>query len=277
MAVRNGHADVVAWLIGAADPAVVRAVIVQILVLCGRSATIEGVEILRPFMEDVNDLTPAIEAAASARNVALAKWLIEIQVARNPSVSFRGAVLEAIRAADLEIPHYIQSLGLGMHLGAVDTTVSHAVRMGFLDGLRYLFGLMDDGERIVVSARAMEVAIGAHETEMATFLMSFAEKSTQSLILAVKSQCVELVQSILAYDSSSDFVNRLTPDGTPLTVAARIGNSEIVSLLLSLPTIDLDAANELGDSPLVIASSFKHVDVMRLIVAGMADLSIPTR
>ena len=62
-------------------------------------------------------------------------------------------------------------------------------------------------------------------------------------------------------------------DGEPILYsAAKIGDVELVAKLIE-QGVDLNEANELGESPLWIATSMDHVKVIEILVANGADIS----
>ena len=68
-----------------------------------------------------------------------------------------------------------------------------------------------------------------------------------------------------------------TTDGyTPLFVASRNGNIEVVELLLEAKA-DVNKAETNGYTPLIIASQNDHIEVVKLLLAAKADVDIKVK
>jgi hypothetical protein len=180
------------------------------------------------------DVAEALECAASARNVELARRLVRWQTAERCGRNFEAAVRAAIRAGDLEVPPFIAEMGKWS--GPCQHMVEDPIRKGFLDGVRFLVELT--GSEAEVARNALPLAIKLQESEIVADLLSLDKWSRDRLVSAVQSGSDEIVAAILATNSCPKFVNRVTACGTALCAAADLGNVAIVERLLETPGID---------------------------------------
>ncbi len=54
--------------------------------------------------------------------------------------------------------------------------------------------------------------------------------------------------------------------------AARAGNADVVKALLTAPSVDVNAVDEHGNTPLIEAARFGHDDVVRALLSARADV-----
>jgi ankyrin repeat protein len=230
-----------------------------------------AVEILLPFMGKVKDVTGVLAVSAQFHAIELTKWLIAFQRKVDPTVSLSEIVYLALRVGDLEIPRHLVDLGIEVPLDTVEKAVREIVELGFLDGVKLLFELIEPDQRLAIAERSLPAAANARDSAMTVYFMSFSVQLPDSLHIAATSGSFALVSQLLTIDSSPSFVNRLSAEGTALCIAASAGNVEIVRLLLSVPGIRADLGNLYGETPLVIASRAPNLGVMAAIVSFYGD------
>lgn len=99
-----------------------------------------------------------------------------------------------------------------------------------------------------------------------------------ALLEAVKKGNVAQVKSILAESPSNTEINQKGHGGdTPLGIAARNGNLEIVKALVERGA-SLDIGKESGDwTPLMYASAYGHVEVVKYLFAKAADVNVKAK
>jgi len=92
-----------------------------------------------------------------------------------------------------------------------------------------------------------------------------------SLIELVKKSDMVAVKNLLDCGLDTININEIDCDGSNVTAlyyACEIGNVEMVKLLLSISSIDPNAAGEYGDTPLVVACEKKsNLNIIKLLLA----------
>lgn len=93
-----------------------------------------------------------------------------------------------------------------------------------------------------------------------------------ALAYAIRSDCIEAVEALIAAGSRLDTRDPLSGD-TPLTSAVGNNSTEIVRVLVD-EGADVDAIRELGKwSPLQLASANGNVEAIKILVEGGANLA----
>jgi ankyrin repeat protein len=267
-AFKSGFVDAAEWLIERVDPNILRKSIAGILMDGCGTGGIEIAALLLPFVGQT-DLSTVAEAAACHQNFALVQFMVSHQL----NISLERILTSAIRSGNLEIPLFIQSLNADLHLENLEDTLTAAIKIGHLQGVQFLFETLTESDREIMAIRLIPIAIQSNECEVTSFLMSFSPTSSNSLIVAVQLGSHELVKALLDRDSSPRFVNQLSNsgEGSSLCIAAASGNLAIVQTLMQVPGIDVKLYNQFHETPLIIASNFKHLAIMRALMDFMCD------
>jgi ankyrin repeat protein len=217
-------------------------------------------------MTEVDDISAFIGAAVSARNAELVKEWISWQRARNGAVSLDHAFAAGIETYSLDIVKFmgIPKQDLVPELAKLSCTI------GYLDGVIYAFALLSESERLQVVQAYLHEGV-RHNREIFAFFLGSQVGWRDLLIASIGLGDGNLVQGLLGKLSSTDSVNFLTSQGTPLGLAASSGDMNIVEQLLSVPRIDWMMRNAEGHSPFVLACRYGHIHVYEKLGALCGD------
>ena len=101
---------------------------------------------------------------------------------------------------------------------------------------------------------------------------SSASKTCKSLLKAVKQQNVEKVKELLKTKDPDCVYNGDREPRSPLVAAARLGNLEIIQLLIaSGAAIEFHAKGD--ESPLMAASAYGHLLAVQLLIENGAEIN----
>lgn len=99
------------------------------------------------------------------------------------------------------------------------------------------------------------------------------KSNNNSLIIACKNNCLNIVKLFLQSNNNGLDVNRSDDHGkSPLFIASQKGFIEIVKLLIQRKDIKLDKRNEKSQTPLHIACNSGSLEIVKLLVENAADL-----
>jgi ankyrin repeat protein len=275
-ALANGHTDLLEWLVKLAGDGLVRSSLGEILAASSRSSTVSSIETLRHFVSKPLDLSQAIQAAILSFNFPVARYLLDLQMKEDPSICIGDVIGTAIEAGNLELCQGLAQYAADVRLHSVERAIRRAVQTGFGDGLKFIFGLLDEQQRRAACILAMPLAIKQKNLDLVSFLMPLAPSRGKVLIRAIQTESPALVQAILADESAPSFVNFLCPEGTPLTLAVATRNVDIVNLLLAVPGIDASLTTAQGDTPLITAARENRLAIVEVLLHFLGDAICPS-
>ena len=106
-------------------------------------------------------------------------------------------------------------------------------------------------------------AINAFNIDLVEFLLDKNVPYEFALIKAVSVEDKKIVELVLKHDSLPSFINKISKNGTALSIAVKLKNIDIVKILLSIsgiePSINID-----GETPLITAFSLFDIDIINL-------------
>ncbi len=108
-----------------------------------------------------------------------------------------------------------------------------------------------------------------------TFTESTSDYQKRLSWTALKEGWLELYQDLKNDGHQYDWIDDC--GGSPLHVAAKGGNVEIIRDLLDHFKHDINALDKNGDTPILIATYFENVDAINFLKNRGADLSIQPR
>lgn len=114
-------------------------------------------------------------------------------------------------------------------------------------------------------------AIRCHNIPLIEIIYKEMPVNRECFFEAVESSDCEIVKITLKYKNNSSFINKKSPNGTPLIIATRNNDTDIVKALLSVPENNPNLYDRIGDTPLIIAAMSMNLDILNLILDFYGD------
>jgi hypothetical protein len=204
-------------------------------------------------------------------NYDVMELLINAQIEKNPNACFEKAFCAAVECGRIDIARLISSRGLLTDFDALEPALTACRQNGFVDGVKLILEVVDERGRRRLAARPFLEKGIANSPEILRILFSVEQSFRYCLRSLVEYGDVEIVRIVLKRDSSPEYVNEVSEEGTALCVAVKRGHLEMVELLLSVPGINADLCDRHGRTPLVLAARFHYWGIMKALIDFCGD------
>ncbi|KAK8841740.1 hypothetical protein M9Y10_026687 [Tritrichomonas musculus] len=114
----------------------------------------------------------------------------------------------------------------------------------------------------------IDAAMKTKSYEAVYFLLKSNVQMNNALFEAVKTRDIEMVNTVLRYNSKPSFINKISNQGTALHVAILYQNIDVIQRLLSLPGIDVNRVDKEGKTPLKIACNMHNDEIVKILLAN---------
>ncbi|KAK8836958.1 hypothetical protein M9Y10_036992 [Tritrichomonas musculus] len=119
------------------------------------------------------------------------------------------------------------------------------------------------------------VALYTRNKDLAEYILKQKNDFENSLIHAVETNDLDIVDLVLKYNKKSSLVNKVLRSRTPLCIAVKNNNLPIVQRLLSLDNIDPNLRDQNNPNPLQIACDKNYIEICeRLLQMDKIDPNI---
>jgi ankyrin repeat protein len=149
----------------------------------------------------------------------------------------------------------------------LSTSLFDAESLGFVSLAKLVFAAASEQQRRKLARQSISRAVERGTIELIHFFGSVGEVRGTLLIWAVRVSNIDVVKALVTHNSSREFLNAQSKDGTPLCLAIRNERTDIALFLLSCPEIDPSIHDLTLDTPLVHAARCCNVPVVQAITA----------
>lgn len=198
------------------------------------------------------------------------KEVTEFILSKNPMSDFTSPFYCAVCAKQKEIYEYLLEKNVVISIKQSDpslyaiTQIDNDVCMKLLDKVEP--DLKDD-----VLREVFQLAVFNGNKELVEFLLDKDRLKCNTLIDAVHSSNIDIVNMILSLKSDPTFINMIDKDGTALNIAVRNNNTEIVKRLLSLPGINTTYYDFDDCTPLMTAITNFNIEMIDIFIDFYGD------
>ena len=186
-------------------------------------------------------------------------------VNRPKKVKFTQTLSEAARIGSIQICNFLLSKGVTLEPECIKPTIAELSSKGMTDIIKLLFASFTNTMKNQLAEKFIITAIDSHKIDIALLFVELSNVNGNALIHASRNGLYTVVDEMLRKNTSPDFLNTNTREGTALCEAARTNNIEIVRLLISKPGIDVHIYNSSHDTALTIAARKRNFEIIKLL------------
>lgn len=180
-------------------------------------------------------------------------------------IKFSRTLAEAAKCGSTQICEFLLNNGVTLEPENVKDTIADLSMKGMTDIIKLLFTSFTESMKNQLAEKFIITAIDSHKIDIALLFVELSNVNGNVLIHAARNGLYTVVDEMLRKNSTPEFLNTNSPDGTALCQASRSNNIDIVKLLISKPGIDIHAYNSSHDTALIIAAKKRNFEIIKLL------------
>lgn len=184
---------------------------------------------------------------------------------RTKRLKFSHTLAEAAKSGSIQICDFLLKNGATLEPESIKDIIADLSMKGMTDVIKLLFTSFTDTMKNQLAEKFIITAIDSHKIDIALLFVELCNVNGNALIHAAQNGLYTIVNEMLCKNSTPEFLNTNSKDGTALCQASQSNHVEIVKLLISKPGIDVHAYNSSHDTALIIAAKKHHFEIIKLL------------
>lgn len=277
-AAKFGNIEIVKYLIDKINYQLSNVDLVNAICYSIESGCEELIDYLFNQMKDFTLINEILIRACTVQNLTIVKRLVQMANENHISIDFTEPFINAVSPCDEEIVKYFIELKVDLNFRNI---FSHLIEIANMN-CRVIFLLINETKSEIKSniiRESTKAALSENNVELLKFLMTNKYEIKDLLIIAARISNLEIIKTILEFNHSKEFINRIGKDGTALfevikstgDINVRVSKDEIIKYLLEQEGIDPSISVDSISTPLVEAVKVLNVKAVELILDFYSD------